>query len=56
LLLKFAPDSTILWSKSGGSESFVKSIDLDIDAEVNCYMASVGGGEMIFSGVCEEIT
>ena len=48
LLLKFSPDGVIQWSKSGGSSSFVKSVDLSVDASGNCYMASVGGGEMVF--------
>jgi len=51
LLLQFSPEGIIQWSKSGGSESFVKSVDLAVDAEGNCYMAAVGGGEMAFDTI-----
>ncbi len=51
LLLNFSPDGIIQWSKSGGSPSFVKSIDLAIDASGNCYMAGIGGGEMVFDTI-----
>nr|NQU92376.1 T9SS type A sorting domain-containing protein [Bacteroidota bacterium] len=39
------------WSRSGGSDSFVKSINLSVDHEGNCYMAGVGGGDMTFGNI-----
>lgn len=51
LLLKFSPEGIIQWSKSGGSESFVKSLALSIDDAHNCYMAGIGGGEMVFDTI-----
>jgi hypothetical protein len=51
LLLSFSPDGIIQWSKSGGSDSFVKSVGLATDAVGNCYMAAVGSDEMTFDTI-----
>jgi|GEM_PF-1333049 len=51
LLVSFSPDGTIRWSKNGGSENFVKSIALSTDSQGNCYMAAVGGNEMVFDSI-----
>ncbi len=51
LLLNFSPEGIIQWSKSGGSESLVKSVDLSVDVSGNCYMAAIGGGEMAFDTI-----